>query len=97
MCRGCCPGEGELLQKVLVRLAEVEHQRQLSLRLHAEARLRQQPGQHGGAVLNGGKLHSVGGSCGSAEQPPEREDEILRRDGGGGGAALGGGVGQAAF
>ena len=90
-------GQGELGEKILVRLAQAEHKGGIPTRLNAEGCLGQLACQHGGAVLNGGKFHRIGRSSIGPEHPPEREHEILGCDGVVGGCALGGGIGQAAL
>jgi len=90
-------GQGELGEKILVRLAQAEHKGGITTRLNAEGCLGQLACQHGGAVLNGGKFHRIGRSSIGPEHPPEREHEILGCDGVVGGCALGGGIGQAAL
>ena len=90
-------GQGELGEKILVRLAQAEHKGGITTRLNAEGCLGHLACQHGGAVLNGGKFHRIGRSGIGPEHPPEREHEILGCDGVVGGCALGGGIGQAAF
>ena len=88
-------GQRQLGEKILVRAAQAEHQRQRPAGRNTEGTFRQLPGQYFGAVLKGRKLHGVGGVRGSAEHPPEGEDEILRRDGAVSSRALGSRVGQA--
>ena len=87
--------QGELLEEVVIGTAQVEHQRQRPGGRDSQRTLGHLPGQHGGAVLNGGKLHRIGRGGLRPEQAPESEHKILGGDGVVSGVALGGGVSQA--
>ena len=88
-------GQGELLEEVVVGTAQVEHQRQRPGGRDSQRALGHLPGQHGGAVFKGRKLHRVGGVGLRPEQASESEHKILGGDGVVSGVALGGGVSQA--
>ena len=90
-------GQGEFGEEIFVRYTQLEHQRLLAVSRYAQSRFGHCAAQHGGTVLDGGKLHCVGGVGLGPEHPPEGKNEIVRGDGIFGGGTLGGGIAQAVF
>ena len=89
------PRQGQLAQKVVVRLAEGEHHRAVAAGFDPQRLRPGQAGQHRAAALDGGELYRVGRAGLGGEHPLEGVDEVLGGDGVIGLLPAGGPVGQA--